>query len=262
MSRLERWETEIEPDWQRFQPSAVAIETIAQCNRECGYCPVAHAPKRKGRMTEETVLGLIDQLAALDYTNRISFHYYNEPLLDKRLMKFTRYAGEKLPRATCLLTSNGDVLNEARVREYFENGVTDLAISAHDEETHVRFEGIRAGLPAALKQRLSIRPYYRVGDGTGAARITNRGGSVDMTAYAADEVTEASPEGCDRIQFNIDYEGNVHPCCMDFGNEYILGNAFEEKLYDIWLRARAQFREHYLGEYTKDVCFRCAKIAR
>ncbi len=165
-----------------------------------------------------------------------------------------------MPRANCLLTTNGDLLDLPKALRFFENGVSDIAISAHDEETFVRFQSIKTELPDALRQNLSIRPYYRAGDGTGAARITNRGGSVDLTEYEADEVTEASPEGCDRIQFNIDNNGNVHPCCMDFGDEYVLGNAFEDKLYDIWMQSKEQIKDHYLGNYTKAVCFRCAKM--
>ncbi|MEM9707046.1 MAG: SPASM domain-containing protein, partial [Pseudomonadota bacterium] len=67
-------------------------------------------------------------------------------------------------------------------------------------------------------------------------------------------------EGCNRIQFNIDYLGDVHPCCMDFGSEYVLGNVTETSLIDIWRNTRHQFKQHFTGDYQRAVCFRCAKL--
>lgn len=255
--------------WEKFENSpnpfpvnVVAIETIGNCNRSCGYCPVSTHPKRLGRMDTEIVYSLFDQLGDLNYDKKLVFHFYNEPLLDKRIDNFVEYAAQKTPNAFRLLTTNGDLLNLKKIEYLLDGRVTKVAISAHDRETFARFREIKDGLEPAYKNRLDIRSYFRVGDGQRAARITNRGGNIDLDTggYSVDEVTEAGPEGCDRVEFNIDYKGDVHPCCMDFSGEYVLGNVNEESLLGIWSKSVQQFKGHFNGNYTKSVCFRCAKI--
>lgn len=213
-------------------------------------------------MDEKTVYSLFDQLGDLGYDKKLVFHFYNEPLLDKRIYNFIEYAARKVPQAFRLLTTNGDLLDQRKIEYLLDGCVTKVAISAHDIETFERFKKIRSNLEPENQNRLAIRSYYRVGDGGHAARITNRAGNIDLDAggYAVDEVDEAGLDGCDRVEFNIDYKGDVHPCCMDFSGEYVLGNVHEESLVDIWRKNVHHFRAHYTGNYTRNVCLRCAKI--
>ena len=54
-------------------------------------------------------------------------------------------------------------------------------------------------MPEKFRSRINIRPYFRVGDGTKSARITNRGGSINLSNYSKDEVREADDNSCDRL---------------------------------------------------------------
>ena len=63
----------------------IAIETSGGYNRACCYCPVSTSEKRTGQLEEEQVQGLINQLSAINYTGKFTFHFYNEPLLDSRI---------------------------------------------------------------------------------------------------------------------------------------------------------------------------------
>lgn len=252
--------------WQGYLQEAgtlpvdvVAIETVGNCNRACGYCPVSVAPKRTGRLPDKVIYRIFDELGALGFRGKLTYHFYNEPMLDTRMPDLVAYSALKVPLATRHLTSNGDLLDEDKLRMLFDKGASVIAISAHDNATYERFIAIKQRLGSGLKLR--IRPYFKVGDGSGAARITNRAGAIDLSAYAAEESVEAGPEGCNRVELNIDYLGNVHPCCMDFTAGYVLGNVFDASLADLWAQALPQFKEHFFGNYSKEVCRKCAKIA-
>jgi len=253
-------------EWQEIEHASmvlpiklVALETIGNCNRVCAYCPVSSAPKRMGRLEEEAIYSVINQLAMFDYHGKFVFHFYNEPLLDKRIFSFVEYCSEFLPYAKKLLTTNGDFLNEKKLKKLL-NSDFDVAISAHDIATYNKGQLLKKTMPFDRQTSIQIRPFYKVGDGSKSVRITNRGGSVDMTKFASEETQEAGQEGCNRLEFNIDYLGNVHPCCMDFSNGYIVGNVKHESLKNIWQKTKVQFKEHFFGYYSKQVCLKCAKL--
>lgn len=213
-------------------------------------------------MDDAIVYGILDQLGHLNYGKKLTFHFYNEPLLDRRIYEFADYAAKMVPSAFRLLTTNGDLLDSERLRYLLDGRVSKVAVSAHDKETFVRFTKMKNALDEKERSRLEIRQYFRVGEGKHAARITNRAGNIDLDAggYSSDEVVEAGPHGCNRIELNIDYQGDVHPCCMDFSGEYVLGNVCQESLLDIWRSNIRHFKDHFTGNYTKAVCFKCAKV--
>lgn len=253
-------------DWQQIEKAketipvrVVAIETIGNCNRACGYCPVSAAPKRSGSLRADLVYKCIEELHNFNYSKKFVFHFYNEPLLDKRILQFVDFASNKLPKAQKLLTTNGDLLNVSKLQFLLERGF-NVALSAHEEKVKDIGVKLKESLSISYREKFSIREYYRVGDGSRKARITNRGGSIDLSDYASDEVREADEKGCGRVELNIDYLGNVHPCCMDFDGGYILGNINNESLESIWLRTLTQYKEHFFGKYRKAVCLRCAKL--
>lgn len=251
--------------WLRYEQSpdplpvdVVAIETVGNCNRACGYCPVSVAPKRQGRLADAVVYRLYDELGAIGYARKLTYHFYNEPTLDTRILDFLAYSSRKVPDATRHFTTNGDLLDRDKLLMLYDLGASIIAISAHDTETFEKFSEIRSR--DALGKRLQVRPYFRAGDGSKAVRITNRSGTIDLRDYAADETREAGPEGCNRVELNIDYRGDVHPCCMDFSSGYVLGNVHDSNLRTIWQRSLPRFRSHYLGNYQHEVCLKCAKL--
>ena len=163
--------------------------------------------------------------------------------------EFIQYASQKVPNCFILLTTNGDLLTQSKLEWLLDNGASKVAISCHDEETLLRFATMKESLHEGHRRRLDLLSYFQIGDGTKSARITNRGGAIDLADYADGEVIEANADGCSRVELNIDYLGNVHPCCMDFEGGYIFGNVKNTPLIDIWRETREQFRQHYVGDY-------------
>lgn len=85
-------------------------------------------------------------------------------------------------------------------------------------------------------------------------RTSNWVGATGLSKFKTEETVEARLEGCSRIELNVDHQGNVHPFCMDFSGGYIWGKLGDRGVVEIWERSRAQFRDHYFGGYSKEVC--------
>src|SRR6185503_19647429 len=75
---------------------------------------------------------LVDQLAAIDFSGKFSYHFYNEPLLRKDLERLAAYVFERLPRVFQLLYTNGDFLTDERYRTLKAAGIDHFLITRHD----------------------------------------------------------------------------------------------------------------------------------
>ncbi len=241
-----------------FPVPRVRLETVGPCNRSCPYCPVSQYARREGRLSEALVLDIADQLGDLSYDGTIVFSLFNEPLLDKRLLNdFLPYLARKVPNAWPRIFTNGDPLTEDMTNLLFEAGLGDLIVSCHDRAAYARARRIKAALPADRRTRMMLSPYFKAGDGSGAVSLNTRTDTVSLAGYADDRIHPATPYGCGAISFSIDYKAQVHPCCNDFLDGYVVGNAGERSLVAIWEAARDSFRAHFIGDFPTTVCHAC-----
>jgi hypothetical protein len=75
-------------EWEEAQLTPlllVEIETAASGNRRCHHCPVSTHGARTGQMPRELFAKIISDLREMGFRGTMSFHFYNEPLLDDRL---------------------------------------------------------------------------------------------------------------------------------------------------------------------------------
>lgn len=245
-----------------FPINRVAIETLANCNRACDYCPVSILPKRSDRMADEVVEGIIHQLHELKYNQSLQFHYLNEPLLDKRIFRFLTLAKESLPKAHIHLTTNGDLLDMDVInRLIFECRIDGIQISLHDREADIRFTSMLAEAPDDVMNKINYKKMY---DAKKVNGVTNKKiyswAGVFLDRKDDYDFREMPLSGCDQTSLVIDSLGKVHPCCFDGLSEYILGSIHDSTLSEIWDKSRSQFKEHFTGNFVKNVCKKCAKI--
>ena len=74
-----------------FMFRCVELEVNSMCNRKCSYCPNVSAQRPTGYMTESLFQKIVADLAEMDFDGNVSYHFYGEPLLDKRLLGFVEY---------------------------------------------------------------------------------------------------------------------------------------------------------------------------
>src|SRR3990170_4553232 len=96
-------------DWETELFEVVEFEIRSRCNSSCSFCAasVQFDTRPDTLIPGETFKKVIDELSEIEYTGRIAFHVNNEPLLDKRLPEFVRYARQKCPKAHIHIMTNG-----------------------------------------------------------------------------------------------------------------------------------------------------------
>ena len=209
----------------------IEIETINRCNGVCSFCPINCRidPREKKVMSEELFKKIIDELAEMDYSGRIALFSNNEPLLDKRILDFHRYARNKLPNARMHLYTNGTLLTmesftallEVLDELIIDNYQQDLELIAPCKMIVDYYEQ-----HPEIKEKVTI--VLRKPDEI----LTSRGGDAPNRTQVRVE------EGISCVlpfqQMIIRPDGKVSLCCNDPLGKCTLGDASEEKLLDIW----------------------------
>lgn len=228
----------------------VEIETNARCNRDCSYCPVSTHEERVGEMSEELYRKIVDDLAAMDFRGHMNFHFYNEPLIDKRLEQFVRYASERIPLAELQVFTNGDALTEKRARALLDAGLAHLRVSLHDADIEEKIKKLIATLPRRYASRVHTVRYWDM------TTMDNRGGSIDLPE-SFDRQDRSKGCGSSEI-LTIDYRGHIALCCNDFEVANGHGDLNTLSVQDAWLQSAELRRRIYRGDYQLPLCRTCA----
>ena len=225
--------------------TSITIETTAHCNRKCTFCynNFDRFPRKRdlGIMEEETWIKIIDELSLLNYSGRISPHFYGEPLLDKRILQFVTYAREKCPEAYIRIHSNGDMLTETLLQGLIKCGLNTILMTNYDDSKKPYLE--------RLAQQYEDYVIYRA--------------HTDFTLKKKDGTSYDAETPCLRptSQMVINWKGNVLLCCNDYYEEYVLGNIKDASLLKIWNSKKFQKYRRILskkGGRTKiALCKRC-----
>ncbi|MEQ1723605.1 MAG: radical SAM protein, partial [Pseudobdellovibrio sp.] len=114
---------------------AVEIEINHACNRSCTYCPNSILERKtKGIMSLETYEMVIKNLVDLDFSGRISYDFYNEPMLHPQFTEIVRLTKKILPKSKIHLYSNGTLLTENKFQELVKNGIDKFVITQHEQD--------------------------------------------------------------------------------------------------------------------------------
>lgn len=231
---------------------AVAIEINSLCNRRCPHCPNHYYTRETGYLDEETVHKIIDELKRLNFVGRLTFSIYNEPLLDRRLVKFIRYARRNLPQCYIYLNTNGDFLDLSAWKSLREAGLDYALVSVYDSKIRYNITGPLDRLDPEEKKRLSIRIFDVDRD------ACNRAGLVPLNNRRRLPLKEF----CVRpfYQVNINYLGKIILCCNDFLGLVEMGDIRKQTIKDVWncrkynyYRIKLLFRDRA----HLDLCNRC-----
>jgi MoaA/NifB/PqqE/SkfB family radical SAM enzyme len=244
----------------------VRYEVTDHCNATCIMCPrEEHEHGREhGIMDQAKYERSIDEVVALG-AKKIVLTGFGEPMLDKRLELKIAYAKSK-GLSTYIIT-NGSVLNSKRAQGILEAGLDEMRVSFYGmgRDTYntvmqgLDYEKTRDGLLEflALRERLGLhtkvqlsyltmpenakdeslfkeywepkveaieiwRPH-NFGDGRD---YRDREGEAEITLKNTCGRPENGP-------LQIQWNGEVIPCCYDYNNKIVLGNAFEQPVLEI-----------------------------
>ena len=231
----------------------VSIEVNSACNRRCKYCPNSRfnirSLKNQKLMPEKVFKKVVDELSEIGFDGWFCPDGYNEPLLDKRIVKLMAYARKKLPKCKMIIYTNGDYLTPKLYQQLIDVGVNKFTITEHGESMTKNMKDTfdyikRNKLPNNIE-------YLKFDENT---PLYNRGGLIEW------KTIDYHPE-CDYPfrPVDIDFNGNIILCCNDFLSSIKFGNVAKEKLVDIWNKPHYKEIRRKLRKriYDLPICKRC-----
>jgi len=281
------------PDW----PMHLDVDTNYTCNLRCVMCPlgvsgfpVSYPQRFLDFDLYETVIteGAANGLAS------IRLGITGEPLLRSDILDFVRLAKEKRIPDIMLIT-NGMRLEPAMSRALIEAGLTRLMVSI-DAATPETYNRIRIGgdlnrvvrhvldflkLRREMNTRLPLLRVSFVKMSFNEAEIeefekfwADKADYISFQEYANllerpdtayfptrrhQAVSFRCPDPWQRMSLYVN--GDLFPCCSDFGRLAPVGNAYDTPVAEVWLGAGTEyFRQiHKNGHWRESsVCRRCA----
>jgi sulfatase maturation enzyme AslB (radical SAM superfamily) len=250
------------PVTQLLHPE-VRYEVTDHCNASCIMCPRdKHEHGREhGIMDQAKYERSIDEVVALG-AKKIVLTGFGEPLLDKKLELKVAYARSK-GLGTYFIT-NGSALTPVRARRLIEAGLSEMRVSFYGmrPETYnavmqgldfektknkvLEFLRLRDEMGGKTRVQISYLEMDQNKDDSGAFRafwepkvnaieIWKPHNFGDGRDYR-DRLDDSHKTSCGRPEngpLQIQWNGEVIPCCYDYNNQIILGNAFETPVLEI-----------------------------
>lgn len=273
----------------RLQHTEVRYEVSDHCNATCIFCPRDKHTRPHGVMDTEAYKRSIDEVAELG-AEQVVLTGFGEPMLDRQLEEKIRYAKSKGLR-TYIIT-NGSALTPKRANGLLLAGLDEMRVSFYgmSPETYnavmrgldfhrtvknlLNFLAVRKALGIDCKVQLSYLILPENERDTDAFRLAweplvdyieiwkphNFGDGKDFRAR------QGKKKSCGRPQngpLQIQWNGEVIPCCYDYNNQIVLGNAFEETVPDILRGERYEaLREaHKNGDFGRfPYCDQCDQL--
>lgn len=277
--------------------SEVRYEVTDHCNANCIMCPrEEHEHGREhGIMDQAKYERSIDEVVELG-AKKVVLTGFGEPMLDKKLEKKIAYAKDK-GLSTYFIT-NGSVLTDKRAQGILEAGLDEMRVSFYGmgSDTYntvmqgLDYDKTRDGLLKflALRDRLGLSTTVQLSYLTmpenakdeGAFkeyweprveaieiwRPHNFGDGRDYREREDTVVAESAKITCGRPEsgpLQIQWNGEVIPCCYDYNNKIILGNAFEQSVLDIMNNAKYRLLRyaHRTGKFNLfPYCDQCDQL--
>lgn len=232
----------------------VLIQTQNQCNYACTFCANRDIDRPRHRMPEGLFERIIGNLSRLQYGGAVVLNFQNEPLLDERLFSFVDTAGAMLPRARLLLHTNTSLLSAEKLERLAAAGLRCiLNVYRESDRGNVSV----AGLPPRLRRRVVV--YDKTSWSASTPHLLNWAGNASAMPVPQPPLTEFCPRPFTMLC--ITSRGQAVLCCLDWRHEWVMGDASEETLEDIWAGERFQAVRRKLlhGDRSEILCSRCNK---
>lgn len=218
--------------------SMVEIEINTHCNRKCSYCPQGIPGYRTPAkfMPLETFRHIMLSLKEVEYSGRLSYHFFNEPLLHPKLYEIVSCAKEILPKAHQVIFSNGDLLTDLKFSKLRQLGVDKIVVTSHSGKVFPEREG-----------QVNLTPKD--------LHLTNRGGKV-LDKVSTLKVPCFAPS----TMLIVGYNADVILCYEDSDRTTIFGNLLKSTMEEIWnspLAVEVRNRLENGDRTVRKVCSEC-----
>jgi hypothetical protein len=156
----------------------VEIETHSLCNRTCIFCPNAFIDRLSDNflMTDTAFDKIIGGLASIDYSAKLLWARYSEPLAHPSIVTRIAAARRALPRARLEVISNGDYLTVDLLRQLETAGVDVIGVDLYDNPEEPRTRDGNEAMLAKFEKRTGLTR----GDGSFDTHFLMKGTSITL----------------------------------------------------------------------------------
>ena len=273
----------------KLQHPEVRYEVTDHCNAHCIMCPREKHTRAHGIMDNGNYSASINEIVELG-AQQVVLTGFGEPMLDKHLEYKIEYAKRKGLR-TYIIT-NGSALTENRAYLLLMAGLDEMRVSFYGMSPET-YNAVMRGLEydktvKALMQFLAIRDSLEIPCKVQLSYLVLPENEKDVQAFKdfwepkVDYLEVWKPHNfgdgkdyrkrmgikktCGRPEhgpLQIQWSGDVIPCCYDYNNQIVLGNAFEQSIPEILNGRdyRALRDAHKKGEFYRfPYCDQCDQL--
>ena len=273
----------------------VRYEVTDHCNAECIMCPrdVHKLGRPHGIMSLANYKKSIDEVVGLG-CKQVVLTGFGEPLVDKTLEQKIAYAKSKDLRT--YIISNVSLLTPERSSRLINAGLDELRLSFYGMQKKT-YETVMVGLNFETTMR-NMEAFFEIRKELGSKRprlevswLVLPENEEDTQAFQdyweprADAIEIWKPHNfgdgrsyrqryeeitikttCGRPEngpFQIQWDGEVVPCCYDYNNQVVLGNAFQQPVLEILNNEKYRLLRMAHGENKFEIfpyCNQCDQL--
>lgn len=265
-TRDRRWARIARNELDTQFPILIDVETSSQCDLNCPFCyrtMLMDKADKKSLMDFKTFKSIFKS----GFSSGCKLNYYGEPLLNTELPKMIKYLHDN-DTIDIMINTNGTHLTPEMSKDLIDAGITRIIISV-DSIVPETYEKLRVGAKLDkviqnIKDLIKIRgnqtyPMIRIQKIRLPATefenqdyldcFTNLG--VDYVAF--NSYKEKNPtdvnfksESCSQPfqRILVDHNLNLHCCCSDQGNQYIIGNIKDITIRKAWTSQKMKVIQH------------------
>ena len=209
----------------------VEFEINSNCNLKCSYCPNSYLErKEKGTLDFSLYKRIINELVEIQFKGRISFDFFNEPLLNKDFFKYTEIVNNKLPDARLVLYTNGTLLTEAVLEKLFSHNFKSVVVTKHEGVDELEIDGYYNSLSPEIKSIVDYRNHSEV------IKINRAGTLIEIKR----DIKPLTPCYLPYFLISITNKGKFLPCFDDFKQELEMGDLNSSTLKEVWYSEKHQ----------------------
>lgn len=233
---------------------SIEINPVEACTRKCSFCPRSNPelyPTTNKRITIETCEKIAKDLQEINYTGRVGFVGFGEPLLHRQLEQCIIIIHQYNPKITYIeVITNGDLLTTTRIQSLYEAGCNLIAVSMYEYDITERVETLRGDIPIEIVYRhhYDVTKSYNL-------ELVNRNEITFGKTYLNIE----SPCYIPFYKMFIDWNGDILTCQNDWSRTLTFGNINTESISNIWLGQQYNAFKNTLktGKRTIEPCNKC-----
>lgn len=130
----------------------ISIELSNLCNySNCHLkCPLNTKKDEKIILPLEIIKKIIMEISNYNFSGTVSFHTYNEPLIDPRLFYIISMLKNKCPNVKVYILSNGFYFNQTLADDLIKIGVDRIDITAYSNTEFNRLKNINVRKPYSI----------------------------------------------------------------------------------------------------------------